>query len=377
MKTAEVQEKLYLVVERLKNLQRPENEDSIAQAMPDGGKSVGLYRRDFGMEPWDWPQGVGLYGMYNLFKLNGDSNIRDYIVKWYQNHIEKGLPVRNINTSAPMLTLSYIMGELGEEYKDAAKEWADWIINELPKTPENGFQHTTTDNAELGTINLNQDEVWIDTLFMAVMFLARMGEVTGELHYQNEALHQVLFHIKYLYEKRNGLFYHGYTFKENNNFGGIFWCRGNSWFTSACVDLIEIMGDKLDDGVKSFLIDTYKAQVKTLRKYQSEGGLWHTVIDDNTSYTEVSGSAGMAYGILKGIRLGILEPEYMDCALKAIGAIMQNVDEGGTVQNVSAGTGMGFDKDHYRNIIIAPMAYGQSLVIMALTEALKCGALTD
>jgi len=37
---------------------------------------------------------------------------------------------------------------------------------------------------------------------------------------------------------------------------------------------------------------------------------------------------------------------------------------------VSAGTPVGKDKEHYKNILIAPMAYGQSLTMMALTEAL-------
>ena len=45
-------------------------------------------------------------------------------------------------------------------------------------------------------------------------------------------------------------------------------------------------------------------------------------------------------------------------------------DEDGTVLNVSGGTGMGYNAEHYKNILIAPMAYGQSLTILALAEAL-------
>ena len=37
---------------------------------------------------------------------------------------------------------------------------------------------------------------------------------------------------------------------------------------------------------------------------------------------------------------------------------------------VSGGTGMGYNAEHYKNILIAPMAYGQSLTILALAEAL-------
>jgi unsaturated rhamnogalacturonyl hydrolase len=42
----------------------------------------------------------------------------------------------------------------------------------------------------------------------------------------------------------------------------------------------------------------------------------------------------------------------------------------GTVLGVSAGTTIGYDADHYKNIIVRPMAYGQSLALIALVEAL-------
>ena len=371
MNKTELRAKAELVVERLKNLQRPENEETIANSAPDGGKSVGLFRRDFGMEPWDWPQGVGLFGMLGLYDVTKDTASMEFMKDWYTGHLTNGLPVRNINTSAPMLAMALLKEQLGEKANEAAESWARWLIDCLPKTKDNGFQHTTTKDAALGEIYLNEDEVWIDTLFMAVLFLAKHGVDTDNREYIDEAIHQFLFHIKYLYEKTTGLFYHGYTFKENNNFGGIFWCRGNCWFTAAVMELIEILGDRLDNGVKSFLLDTYRTQVETLVKYQAESGLWHTVIDDPTSYEEVSGSAGFARGILKGIRLGVIGSEYLPCAERAIAAIMQNIDTDGTVLNVSAGTGMGYDADHYKNIIIAPLAYGQSLVMLALSEAMK------
>ena len=126
----------------------------------------------------------------------------------------------------------------------------------------------------------------------------------------------------------------------------------------------------LNPGVRTIIIDTYKAQVKALKNLQAPGGLWHTVLTDPDSYEEVSGSAAIACGILKGIRMGILDDSYLPCAEKAVKGILKNIDKDGTVLNVSGGTGMGMDADHYKNILIAPMAYGQSLTILALAEAL-------
>ena len=99
--------------------------------------------------------------------------------------------------------------------------------------------------------------------------------------------------------------------------------------------------------------------------------MWHTVLNDEESYEEVSGSAAIAAGILKGIKCGILDESYIPCAKKAIEAILNNIADDGTVLNVSGGTGMGMNAEHYKNILIAPMAYGQSLTILALVEALN------
>ena len=95
------------------------------------------------------------------------------------------------------------------------------------------------------------------------------------------------------------------------------------------------------------------------------------MLTDATSYEEVSGSAAIAAGILRGVKTGILGDEYLECAFRAIKAILQNIDADGTVLNVSAGTGMGYNAEHYKNIVIAPMAYGQSLTILALVRAIE------
>ena len=126
----------------------------------------------------------------------------------------------------------------------------------------------------------------------------------------------------------------------------------------------------LNPAVKTVILDAYKAQAAALKELQSESGLWHTILDDPESYEEVSGSAAIIAGILKGIRMGILDDSYRECAERGLRGILDNITEDGTVLNVFAGTGIGMNAEHYKNIMILPMAYGQSLTIMALAEAL-------
>ena len=363
----EVQEKLNLVIDKLMKLGEPENTDELAK----GGEAIGFFKRDFGIQEWDWPQGVGLYGLLKIMQYENSNTYNDFLYKWFKDNIEQGLPSKNINTTTPLLTLV----ELNEYYKDPEFEklclkWADWLMNCLPRTKERGFQHVTSANGDRQGVRLNENEMWIDTIFMTVLFLNKMGQKYNRKDWVDESIHQVLMHIKYLYDNKTGLFYHGWTFNEMNNFGGIFWCRGNSWFTLGILDYIDMFKGTMNAGVKEFIIDTYKAQAEALKNLQSKSGLWHTVLTDPTSYEEVSGSAAITAGILKGIRLGILDDTYLEVARKAVNAILKNIDTDGTVLNVSGGTGMGYDADHYKNILIAPMAYGQSLTILALAEAL-------
>ena len=370
MRTADkkrVQEKLDLVIEKLMNLGGPENGEELSE----GGEAIGFFKRDFGIREWDWPQGVGLYGLLRIMQARKNEDYKEFLYQWFKDNMREGLPSKNINTTTPLLTLA----ELNEYYHDQEFEalcfkWVDWLMNCLPRTMERGFQHVTSANGDRQGVRLNENEMWIDTIFMTVLFLNRMGQKYQNQSWIDESIHQVLMHIKYLWDKETGLFYHGWTFNERNNFGGIFWCRGNSWFTLGILDYIDMFKGTMNAGVKEFVVDTYKAQVEALKGLQGKSGLWHTVLTDGDSYEEVSGSAAITAGILKGIRYGILDDSYLACAWKAVEAILDSIDRDGTVLNVSGGTGMGYDADHYKNILIAPMAYGQSLTILALAEAL-------
>ena len=114
------------------------------------------------------------------------------------------------------------------EFRKLAISWADWLIHDLPKTEEGGFQHVTSGSEDGKSLILNEQQLWVDTLFMAVLFLNRMGQKYGREDWVDESIHQVLMHIRYLCDPQTGLFYHGWTFNGRNHFGGIFWCRGDS-----------------------------------------------------------------------------------------------------------------------------------------------------
>lgn len=315
------------------------------------------------MDIWEWPQGVALYAMYLYYKDTNEKKYYYKIIDWFEMHIKKGLPRKNVNTVCPMLTLAHIYEESGDErYLNICLEWLDYVMNEMPRTVENGIQHITTEDT-------NNQQLWDDTLYMTVLFVAKMGEILKDDRYTQESIDQFLVHIKYLTDTKTGLFFHGWTFDGNHNFAKALWARGNSWYTAGLVDYLNIV--KVNDGVKRFLISTLNRQVESLSHLQTENGLWRTLLDDETSYEEASATAAFGYGILKAVRLGYIDKKYEDIGIKAVKGILNCVDDDGVVNKVSYGTGMGDTLDHYRNIPICPELYGQSMVLLLLVEALK------
>ncbi len=361
--------KLDLVIQKLMNLEAPDPE--AINALPDEEKLKGLFARDFGIREWDWPQGVGLYGLLRLQEARGTRDYDDFLKQWVQGNLEIGLPSVNINTTAPFLTLF----ELTERYdlpelEKLCRERADYLVHTLPKTREGGFEHVTSHYTDRNDVSRNPEQLWADTLFMAVLFLGKMGARCQNREWIEEAIYQYLLHIKYLTDNATGFLYHGWTFLEHNHFGGIFWNRGNSWFTMGTVAFLEAMKDVLSGAEKRFILNAWKNQVEALIRVQDESGLWHTILTDPETYLETSGSGAIAAGILAGIRLGYLEDSFRPAAVKAVKGLLDYIGEDGLVKNVSAGTGMGMNAQHYKDIVLRPMAYGQSLVALALIEGL-------
>lgn len=313
---------------------------------------------------WEWTQGVGLFGLWKMFCYQQKEEYLEILRTYYDRQIEIGFPSINVNTAAPYLTMSYVAEYTGEaKYMEPCIAAAKEIMTHFPRTEEGGFQHKTSDT-------LNEQELWDDTLYMLVLFLANMGRILKDESMKKEAEYQFLLHKKYLCDEKTGLWYHGWSFIEKNNFAGAFWGRGNCWITMAIPEFLAMT--ECSEETKTVLVDALRKQIESLKIYQATNGMWHTLIDDADSYVEASATCGFAYGILKAVRDGILDASYKELAQKAIAPILECIAEDGVVHQVSYGTPMGrTDKDFYKNIELKPMPYGQALAMLFLAEYLK------
>lgn len=267
---------------------------------------------------------------------------------------------------AVFLTLAYLYERTGNAtYLPWLDAWADWAMHDLPRTRFGGMQHVTY-------LTENYQQLWDDTLMMTVMPLAKIGKLLGRQEYIAEAKRQFLVHIKYLFDSKTGLFYHGWTFENGgHNFANARWARGNSWITIVIPEFIELLELAPDDPIRVHLTDTLQAQCEALQRLQDTSGYWRTLLDHEDSYVEASATAGFAYGILKAVRKRYISREYLVVAEKAIQAVRGAVDEHGELQNTSFGTGMGDTLEFYKKIPLTAMPYGQAMAIMALGEYLR------
>ncbi len=315
------------------------------------------------MDAWEWPQGVALFAMYQYYRESGDRSVLRYLQEWFGRQMEKGLPPQNINTTCPMLTMACIYEETGDEkYLPLLKEWLDGVMYRLPRTEEGGLQHVVSGI-------LNPGQLWDDTLYMAVLFLARMGRILGDESCIQESIRQFMVHIKYLSDVESGLFYHGWTFQGRHHFAGALWGRGNSWYTAGLVDYLECLEG--NQGVREFLLSTLRRQAEALERFQDESGLWHTLLDDPESYLETSASCAFAYGILKAVRKGYLPGRFAETGERAVAGVLEKIREDGTVEGVSYGTPVFATLQEYREVEVCPMPYGQSMALMMLVEACR------
>lgn len=318
-----------------------------------------------GWNDWEWTHGIGLYGIHQYYQLTGQPRCRQIIEDWFRDRFRAGTPTKNVNTVAALLTLANLYEETGEQtYLPYLDTWAEWVMHDMPRTEEGGLQHIVF-NSE------NPQQLWDDTLMMCALPLARIGQVLGRPQYVEEATRQFLLHIKYLHDRRTGLWFHGWTFDGRHNFAEARWARGNCWVTIAIPEFIEMLDLQPGDAVRDILLGTLEAQVRALAQHQHSSGLWHTLIDDPSSYVEASATAGFAYGILKAVRKRYLPSSYAETALKAVRGVLANISETGELRNVSFGTAMGPDLEFYRKIPLTPMPYGQAMAMLCLGEYLR------
>jgi unsaturated rhamnogalacturonyl hydrolase len=342
------------------------------------GKVWGHMKKDhsgnWGMDidKWDWVPGVGVIALLEYGEKTDEAEVRSYLLEWVNRNRDQAAPEPVINAVAPYAIFPVLYKRTGEEWlKEEAARVAKWIVEKAPRTREQAFEHTVTENANF------PEQVWADTVFMAVLFLARTATLIGDKAHAEEAQRQVLLHLRLLEDAETGVLFHGWNCAARDHMSAARWTRANAWIAVGVPMIVKEIEQLVP--IEEELRERYRRLMDGLVGFQQPDGLWSTVLDRPDYYREISGSAGIACGLWLAAESGLLpdEEKYAAAARKALHAILSHIDDRGEVGGVSSGTPVMESIEAYNAIPIHPTLYGQGLTLMLLSEAIRRGEAGD
>ncbi len=319
--------------------------------------SVDVNPASWGMEinAWDWCPGVAVIAISEYFAASRREDVLAYLVAWVERNRHKARKFQHVNVMAPFGIFPDMYRRTGTPYFfETALEYGQWIVQNALRTSSGALQH----GAGL------TEEVWADTIFMAVLFLARLARLAGDATLAREALNQLLLHLQLLQDPKTGVLFHGYDCAAKNHKSGARWTRGNAWITLA-TPLILAETEELE-APPAEILTRYRRLVDGLLDFQAENGLWHTVMDRPAFYQESSGTAGIACGVLKAVQRGLLPASYLPAVERAVTGLLQVITPQGEVTGVSGGTPIMHTIEEYNQLSRYPTLYGQGLTLMLL-----------
>lgn len=331
---------------------------------------------------WKYWNGVLNIGLLRYAEYTGDNKYKETVFKNYefalkhQAFFKKNYPKDANRWHYPFGLLATTIelddcGAMGgglikvyeEDKKNTYKEYidqaADHILNKQQRLNDGTLVRTWPYEYTL----------WADDLYMSIVFLARMGSLTGEQKYFDDAAKQVLNFTKYLFNPQTQLYYHCYYSKQKRN-GVAHWGRCNGWVMVAQADLLEHL--PMDHPKRDTLISIFEQQIIGASRYQTGTGLWHQLLDKEDSYLETSATAMFTYSIAKGINSGWIDKRYASIAQNAWGGIKSKINDKGKIEGICIGTGIDESLSYYYNRpTLTHDIHGLGAILMAGIEVLK------
>ncbi len=340
---------------------------------------------------WNYIDGCMTSSLIELYKTTGDKKYLDFVIKFVDYYVHEDGTILGYDPekfSTDDLSESKILFDLygytkNEKYKKAI-ELAHSQILKHPRTKEGNFWHK----------KIYPNQVWLDGLYMAQVFYTRYQTIYGGKDYA-DIIKQFKNVKEIMFDPKAKLYYHGYDSAremfwadKKTGLSKNFWLRSIGWYTVALVDVLDYMDQQMYDEyatIKSILKET----IEGILQYQDKDSkmFWQVPNFPNRegNYLETSGSAMIAYAILKGVRLEALPERYRKIGKDIFDGICKkylSVKEDGDLNlgGICLVAGLGPDKDRrrdgtYEYYISEPIvendAKGVGPLIMAYTEMIK------
>lgn len=263
---------------------------------------------------WNYIDGCMMNSLLELYKITGNKKYFTFVNDYLNYFIDKDGNILGYDVNKYALDdicSSRILFTMYDQTHDkrflkAIKKTYEQLKNQ-PRTYEGNFWHK----------KIYPNQVWLDGFYMVMPFYTLYTNRFLNANYQDIiSMYQVV--EKRMYNKELGLYYHGYDASKEifwadkeTGLSKSFWLRAIGWFLCSIVDVYEYLQD---EAAKQYFKELLSESISGILRYiDKSSNMFYQVVDKGNepgNYLETSGSAMVAYAILKGVRLEMLESKY-------------------------------------------------------------------
>lgn len=186
--------------------------------------------------------------------------------------------------------------------------------------------------------------VWADDLYMSVPFLARLGDLSGNSAYFDDAARQVVNFHRHLFNPEKSLMAH-FWYSDRAQPVTVFWGRANGWALMAQVELLDRLPPR--HPLRPALLRLLQRHIDGIAAVQSESGLWHQLLERPDSFLETSCTAMFTYAVARAVNRGYVDLRFAAIARRGWEGVLSRIRPDGAVEGVCAGTGVSDDIAFY------------------------------
>lgn len=265
---------------------------------------------------WNYIDGCMMTSLYTIYRQTGNKKYLDFIDRFVDYYVFDDGSIRgyeldtyNVDNLNEGRILFDLYRETGKEKYNKAISLLYRQIEEQPRTAIGNFWHK----------KIYPDQVWLDGIYMAQVFYTRYVGERGNGDY-SDIVRQFTNVFENMYDKKKRLYYHGWDYSKSafwadkqTGLSKNFWLRSVGWYTVGLVDVIGYMSDDAAEA-KQALCAIFRQTIEGLEQYiDPQTDMFWQVVDQvgrEGNYAETSGSSMIAYAMMKGARLGIVDKRF-------------------------------------------------------------------
>ena len=199
-------------------------------------------------------------------------------------------------------------------------------------------------------------QIWVDCMHVDGPFLARLGRLSGDASLFDTAADRMISYAQVLQEP-SGLFRHGW--EADCGVNGELWARGNGW---ALIGMLDTLGELpgAHDACPE-IRQRVEALLAAIKPHQTADGLWHTVLTDDTTYSETTLAALLSVALRDAARRNVFDTwPYDGMRAAAEQAVVRNISAKGELKLTSEATPVSEHRVYCQAICCAAMPMASS-----------------